>query len=175
MRRILAPVLDGGAIAVAVLVAAAALGHGVAALGGLRPIAIGGGSMAPTIAEGSLVFIGPIEEAEPLMGAVVVYRGGNGTIVTHRVIREASVASAAAVETRGDANEEPDPALVGRDALIGRVEISIPFAGHVVRFIGQPAGWAMLAGGVVAAWLAADLLRPAARRRPTRSDRWVAA
>jgi hypothetical protein len=45
-----------------------------------------------------------------------------------------------AIETRGDANLTEDPSLTPASAVIGRVTLTIPFAGFLVALLSIPSG-----------------------------------
>ena len=49
-------------------------------------------------------------------------------------------------ETRGDANEEPDPTIVPASAVLGRVAMAIPGAGRVLGVAATPAGFLVVVG-----------------------------
>jgi signal peptidase len=64
--------------------------------------------------------------------------------------------------TKGDANEDADLTPVTPDRLVGRVVFTIPLIGHVVQFVGTPAGFVALVVlplGLLVASEVAGLLR----------------
>lgn len=45
------------------------------------------------------------------------------------------------VETKGDANEEPDPAVVPRASIIGRVDVALPLLGYLAVLLTSVPGF----------------------------------
>lgn len=124
-----------------VALAVVALTAGVALLGpatGGRALVIGGGSMEPTIPVGSLILAAPGDGYR--VGDVVAVQQGSSTPYTHRVTRLAELDGEPYVETKGDANEGPDPALVPVSAIIGRVDLALPLLGYLGVLLGSTVG-----------------------------------
>ncbi|EMA60794.1 peptidase S26B, signal peptidase [Halorubrum lipolyticum DSM 21995] len=71
-------------------------------------------------------------------------RGTSDVPVTHRVIDVVDESGGLAFETRGDANEGPDPGLVPAANLVGAVALTVPYIGYVIRFAGTQAGFVAL-------------------------------
>jgi len=76
------------------------------------------------------------------VGDVVTVHQGGGTPYTHRITRLADLAGVPYVETKGDANAAPDPAIVPTAAIIGRVAASVPLLGYLVMLLTTAAGLA---------------------------------
>lgn len=123
------------ALATVALTAAVAL---AAPLTGGRALVIGGGSMEPSIPRGALVLAMPVARYE--VGDVVAVGQPGATPYTHRVSRLAEYEGRPHVETRGDANEDPDPALVPAISIIGRVDLALPLLGYLGLLLGSVAG-----------------------------------
>jgi signal peptidase I len=104
-------------------------------------IVIEGGSMQPTIPIGSLAVLDPGIPRDLRVGDVVTFQAGNGTVVTHRVVRLATLPDGAYVGTKGDANAEPDPVVTPQTAILGRVAWTVPAAGYLVRLLATPIGF----------------------------------
>ena len=124
-----------------VALVAVALTAGVALLApatGGRTMVIGGGSMEPTIPKGSLILVAPADEYG--VGDVVAVQQGASTPYTHRITRLAELDGVPYVETKGDANEGPDPAIVPVDSIIGRVDVSLPLLGYLGLLLGSMPG-----------------------------------
>jgi signal peptidase I len=162
----------------AVAVAGVGVGARLAPLVGAEVYAIRSGSMEPAIGIGSLVVM--TATAEPVEGEVIAYRLPNGAVVTHRVTEVIDGDTGRFLETRGDANTDPDPSLVPESAVVGRASVVVPVLGFLLALLGMPIGIVTLisvAGTLLTAiWLleeledveAADALRTDAdRRRPT--------
>ena len=122
-------------------------------LTGRETLAIGGQSMEPSIPLGSAVVVVPVDPASLVVGDVVSMRVAEANaIFTHRVEAVVDGASGRMVRTKGDANPEADPTLVPASAIIGRVELSIPFMGYLLALLSIPSGVIFVVG------LAATLL-----------------
>jgi signal peptidase len=104
-------------------------------------------SMTPAIAPGDVVIVDSVPARDVAVGDVIVFeqRAGDAIPITHRVIGvERTAGAPPAFQTKGDANEDADLNLVTPDRLIGRVVFSIPLIGHVIQFVGTPAGFVAL-------------------------------
>lgn len=127
-----AAVRFAGRVALTALLAAAAglaLVFAVSGLLGFRAFVVESDSMSPALCAGDVVFAAEVDFEDLSVGDVVTYRkpGGQGMIVTHRVV---SIDGAArAVTTRGDGNSENDPIPVPESALLGRLQFKIPLVG----------------------------------------------
>jgi signal peptidase len=137
-RRLLDTLLVVAALAV---VATAAVQLLAPAAGG-RAMVIGGGSMEPAIGRGAFVLAMPAGAEGYAVGDVVTVQQGGGTPYTHRITRLADLAGVAYVETKGDSNAAPDPAIVPTTAVLGRVAFSVPLLGYLVMLLGTAAGLA---------------------------------
>jgi signal peptidase len=123
---------------------------------------VGGGSMEPSIPLGAIVFVTPEPAGQIAVGDVVSVRvGEQQAIFTHRVIRLAEIDGEVWLETKGDANEDPDPSIIPATAVIGEVRAGLPYAGYAVRLLSTGQGvMFLLALGVLvlaAAWLLESL------------------
>lgn len=90
------------------------------------------GSMQPTYAPGDVVFVTATPPAAIAAGDVITFQRGPGPTTTHRVIDVVEASGALAFQTKGDNNEDADPALVRADQVVGVVTLSIPFVGAVI-------------------------------------------
>jgi signal peptidase I len=136
----------------------AAIQLGVPALGG-KLVAISGGSMEPAIRLGSLVLEMPVKADELRVGDVVTISTGSGQLVTHRIVRLATIGPVAYAETKGDANASPDPVVTPLTSVRGRMVAAVPFAGVLAVAVSRPAGWISLLALALALWLAGELMR----------------
>jgi signal peptidase len=126
-----------------VALGAVALTAGIALLApatGGRTLVIGGGSMEPTIPVGSLILTTPANRYA--VGDVVAVEQPGATPYTHRISRLAELDGEPHVETKGDANEAPDPAIVPVRTIVGRVAVAIPLLGYLGVLLGHAAGLA---------------------------------
>jgi signal peptidase len=122
-------------------------------------------SMTPAIGPGDVVVVDDVRAGDVGVGDVIVFeqRRGDAVPVTHRVTAvESTPDGDPAFRTKGDANEDADLTLVTPDRLVGRVAFTIPFIGHVIQFVGTPAGFValvLLPLGLLVVSEVADLLR----------------
>lgn len=148
---------------------AVVLGRGLPALG--HPVFIvAGPSMEPAIPIGSAIVLSAVEPDQMVVGDVVSLRSGQSQAVfTHRITRIVERDGAAWIETKGDANESPDPSLTPAEAIIGRVAVSLPMLGYLLTIVSSPIGvvFALSLGGalLVLGWLLDDVVATRRRRR----------
>ena len=149
LRRI----VDIGLVALILIVLAGViLGKG-APLVGRQSIVVGGGSMEPAIRLGSAIVVKPVDPATLAVGDIVSMQvGPDRTTYTHRIIAVVDRSDGRWIRTQGDANAAPDPTLVPVSAIIGRVELVVPFAGYLLALLSLPVGVMFVLG------LAATLL-----------------
>ena len=140
---------------------------------GFEIFAIRTGSMAPNVDVGALVIVDA--SRSPVVGDVISYRTPNGTTVTHRVERVVDRDGSTWIETHGDANADPDPALTPSEAVIGVVAFQVAFLGFVLALLAMPSGIVSLvatAGALLTAlWLVEGAEGTAAARRARRHHR----
>jgi signal peptidase len=145
----------------------------VPAASGASTFVVGGGSMEPAIPLGSVVIAAPVPASELAVGDVVSLRAGaDHAVFTHRVTRLVERDGGIWLQTKGDANGQPDPSLVPASDVIGRVALTLPALGYVMVLLGTLQGVAFLiALGILvlaATWLLETLeddQRIALRRR----------
>jgi signal peptidase len=120
----------------------------------LAPYALGwrygilrSGSMSPAMPAGAAIVVAPAGADQVRAGDVITFRSATNRklLVTHRVYAVTQDESGKlAFRTKGDANEEPDGALVTPDRLIGRVTHSVPYAGRVANKLHTKTGFLIL-------------------------------
>lgn len=137
-RRLLDTLLVAAALAV---VATAGI-ELLAPVAGGRAMAVGGESMEPTIGRGAFVLAMPGGAEGYTVGDIVTVQQGGGTPYTHRITRLVDLAGIPYVETKGDANAAPDPAIVPTASIIGGIAFSVPLLGYLVMLLGTAAGLA---------------------------------
>jgi signal peptidase I len=138
---VLRRLLDG------LLLALVAVSLGVIVLGRVVPLlghptlVVAGPSMEPTIPIGAAVVLDPVPASSLAVGDVVSLRSGvERAIFTHRIIRLADHDGGLWIETQGDANATPDPSLTPASAVLGRVALSVPYAGYLLTLYGTVSG-----------------------------------
>jgi signal peptidase len=133
-----------------VLVALFVLSASLLAAGWLLPnlgrqlVIIDGGSMAPTIPNGSAVIVGT-HPADVRVGDVVTIRiPSSGVLFTHRVVSIETDAAGTALRTKGDANADPDATPSPSSWVVGRVDASVPGLGYAAAALQSGTGRAAL-------------------------------
>ncbi|ELZ98933.1 peptidase S26B, signal peptidase [Haloferax mucosum ATCC BAA-1512] len=134
-----------GVLAIVVAVAAAAVYAVPALVGAEHSYVVLTGSMEPSIGAGDVVILDERPTDTIAEGDVITFApGGYGSKsdvrVTHRVVEVHERTDGLYFETKGDANEDPDPGLVRADRVVGVVMFHIPWFGYVVSFAGTPLG-----------------------------------
>ncbi len=143
----------------------------LAPLTGRQTIAVGGSSMEPAIHLGAAMVVAPVDPAALSVGDVVsMHVSDANAVFTHRIVAIVDQPDGRYVQTKGDANPDPDPTLVATSAIIGRVELSIPLMGFVLALLSVPAGVIFVLSLAATLLALAGLLdhldpRPAGRRR----------
>jgi len=152
--RLILSALIGMLIAFGILVPAASI---LAPAVGRQVFAIRGQSMAPIIPMGAAIIVVERPISELRVGDVVTWRAANGAYVTHRVLQVVEENGELFVQTKGDANDSPDPSAVPEDAIVGVVDSWVPLAGYALIMMSTPTGLvSWLSFGL--ALLAADAL-----------------
>lgn len=128
-----------------------------AAVTGVRPLVVRSGSMAPTIATGSLVLVRTVPAAEARVGDVVAAQRPDGTQVTHRVVSTEPLGSSTRLVLKGDANADPDSAPVAA-RTVGRYVATVPLVASAAGFL------VSAKGGFVLGWLVAAVMLAVLRR-----------
>ena len=80
-------------------------------LGLYRPVTVLSGSMRPTFSPGDMVFLAPEPVSAVRVGQVISYRVPVGIhqVETHRIVKILKGGANPVVQTKGDANNYPDP------------------------------------------------------------------
>lgn len=162
------------------LIAVVAMGLASVVVGRLLPLVghpvyvVAGPSMEPAIGVGSAVILDGVSSRDLAVGDVVSLRSGPGrAIFTHRIIRLLERDGEPWIETQGDANDAPDPAITPASAVIGRVALSVPGAGYLIALLSTVPGVVLLLSTgtllLVAGWWLEGvwLERLLLQRRPT--------
>ena len=146
--------------AVATVVALVVFSH-VAPRLGHEPLIIRGRSMEPTIPLGSLAIASRVHPQAVEAGDVVSIRLPSRVLVTHRVIRVAENGPERLLEMQGDANADPDGALIPARWTVGVVDRYVPFAGYLMALLSMPSGvitlFTLLATLLMVVWLLEEL------------------
>lgn len=122
-------------IAIVIVLMALAATTLIAPRFGWRVDVVLSGSMEPDIKMGSVVVTRPLDINIIDVGDIITFRSPlNGKFTTHRVISIGSNLSPV-LRTKGDANEDPDPFILGSQSVVGKVCFSIQYVGYVTQFI----------------------------------------
>lgn len=126
-------------------------------IGNYKVLVVHGGSMEPAIKVGSVIIIKSVDPAKVKVGDIISFnipgdaghRGENKKIATHRVFKTYRQkvyrdVTRTTFQMKGDANDDPDEERISAGSIIGKVIISIPYAGYLVRFAKTPLGLAVL-------------------------------
>lgn len=134
---------------------------------GYRTLTVLTGSMRPTMPPGSVV----VATREPIddlrVGQVLVYQIPvlDHRVVSHRVIDITRTPSGVVVQTKGDANNAPDPWRARiTDGSVWHASLAVPYLGSVIRSLRSPAVHRIVLFGLplllAAVWLADIWLEP---------------
>ncbi len=102
-----------------------------------------GASMEPAIAAGSIILVQRIAPAQLGVGDIVTFKTpaetesgncGSQRVTTHRIITVHDRVASPSFITKGDANENTDRGIIDAADLVGKVALSVPYAGYVVHF-----------------------------------------
>jgi signal peptidase len=110
---------------------------------GKRPFSayiVSSGSMEPAVKTGSVVIVSPKPDYQ--VGDVVTFYTGpdKKATTTHRIVGMDDQV----FKFAGDANNQPDMALIPRSRIIGEVRLSIPYLGYLAAFAKTPHGFILL-------------------------------
>jgi len=113
----------------------------------VKPYIVQSGSMEPVVKVGSVVFAAPAKTYGP--GEIISFAAGGDKkkIVTHRIVFKLypdGPHAAPVYLTSGDANEEFDRWEVKDEHIIGRVFLTVPYAGYLADFAKKPQGFILL-------------------------------
>ena len=133
--------------------------------------------MGPTMPAGTLVVVRDADPDRIGVGDVITFMPNENdtSVVTHRVVGVGvDMTGAPTFRTKGDANPEPDVAVVRGNQVVGERWYSVPYLGWMVELLTvQQRALAiyLVAGALVLYALAmfAGELRDRARARPSRA------
>jgi signal peptidase len=108
---------------------------------GLGTFIVTGGSMEPSIHQGSLVLVQPMSPSEVQVGDVITFQHYDQT-TTHRVVTIIPGAQGLIFATKGDANVVADPEDKTFAGQVGIVRGALPVAGYLAASL--QAYWRLL-------------------------------
>jgi len=162
MTRALRSLLDVVFLGLVATILAAGVVGRIVPLTGHPTLVVAGGSMEPAIGVGSVVIVDPVDPTDLAVGDVVsVQVRPDRTTYTHRIARIVERDDVRWLETKGDANAAPDPAITPASTVIGRVALALPLLGFVIALMAQPTGVVSVLALAVALMVARTLVSPA--------------
>jgi signal peptidase len=166
LARVFAFVLHWFCIATVVAILG---GISVLSLLGYRLMVVTGPSMTPSFGPGDAVVIRPTGATGVEVGDVITYRtpGAEG-LTTHRVVDIRQSEGGVWFETKGDANESPDPNLTSADNVYGRELMALNGMGRPLLFAVSPLGKLAMLGFPVSYLIAQEAAIVIAIRRRRR-------
>jgi signal peptidase I len=167
-RRLLDALLVG---LVLVALSGVVLGK-VVPLVGHPTLVVGGSSMTPAVPLGAAVVLDRITPDQLRAGDIVSLEAGSAqSIFTHRVVRVVERSDGIWIGTKGDANLEEDPTLTPAAEVIGRVGVTLPYAGYLLTALSVPMGVLFLVGAAGALVVCIALVESAELRVVRRANR----
>ena len=100
------------------------------------------GSMEPEIHTGSVVIVKPVDNYE--IDDVITFGKTKKTPTTHRIHDIQVSVGNPIYKTKGDANNAPDSTEITKDEVIGKVLLSVPYAGFVISTAKKPWRFALI-------------------------------
>jgi len=117
--------------------------------GGYRMFVVMSGSMKPKIGVGSVVLVGKKQNYKT--NDIITFLKNPSdklndvkTTITHRITEIHNDTGQTTFVTKGDANEASDPEMVTKGQVLGKVILSIPYAGRAIAFTKTQTGFILL-------------------------------
>lgn len=107
-----------------------------------KPLVVMSGSMTPAIKTGSLVLVN--QKASGYAKNDIITFKSEKELVSHRIYDSSNIDGAIYYQTKGDANNDVDPALVAKKDVVGKVVLDVPYLGKLVNFVKTPLGFILL-------------------------------
>ncbi|MBR2906548.1 MAG: signal peptidase I [Clostridia bacterium] len=128
---------------------------------GIQPYTVLSGSMEPNYHVGSLIYVSRnVNPLELKTGDPVTFMLNETTVATHRIIEvipDENDPTVVRFRTKGDANKDPDGALVHSANVIGKPIFTIPYLGYFASYVQQPPGRYIALSGCLLLLIAALL------------------
>jgi len=117
--------------------------------GGYRMLVVMSGSMEPKIKTGSVVLVKRVAEYKENNIITFLKNPSDNlkdikSIITHRIIEVHDDEGRATFTVKGDNNDTPDNEMVTERQVLGKVILSIPYAGRAIAFTKTQTGFMML-------------------------------
>ncbi|MDO8578832.1 MAG: signal peptidase I [Dehalococcoidales bacterium] len=146
---------------------------------GWRVDGLRSGSMAPQLNTGDMVITRPAAVETVKINDIIIFRSldKRQNLISHRVIGIETNPSLA-FQTKGDANESPDPFTVPAGNLVGELAFHVPLLGYAVLFLQTTSGlfvFLVFPGIFIALWclksLAYELAGKIKDQKPKTKDK----
>lgn len=123
---------------------------------GWQGVVVLSGSMEPTLKTGGIAFVEPVDTSTIKAGDVITYTHPEraNSQITHRVVEVFEESGFLRFRTKGDANTDIDQEPVPESAVVGKVQLTVPYVGRLVQslrdretyyiFVGIPASLLIL-------------------------------
>ncbi|MBR2925293.1 MAG: signal peptidase I [Clostridia bacterium] len=101
------------------------------------------GSMEPSYPRGSLLYIREVDPDALRIGDVITFSVSPNVMATHRIVdivADEQTPTYYRFQTKGDANQSVDTALVEPRKIVGKVSFAIPVIGYVAHYVQEPPG-----------------------------------
>ncbi|MGZ6265851.1 MAG: hypothetical protein ACXWN4_02955 [Candidatus Limnocylindrales bacterium] len=154
LRRLLAVALITLVFAVFGIV----LGASVGSVLGHDMVVIRNGSMAPALPAGAVADVVLVSPGDLRAGDIVTLGAPNDVIDARRITGVVNLPYGLFVQTKRDANGDPDPELSPASAVTGRVDFSAPALGYLMYMLTIPTGIVAVFGLALTLLLAVRLL-----------------
>ena len=93
------------------------------------------GSMEPELSPDDLIYVKKYQNYNK--GDIITYEDTDGKLITHRIVGKAENG---VYKTQGDSNNTLDEDTVYESQICGKVVLSVPKVGHLIRFARTPSG-----------------------------------
>lgn len=105
-------------------------------IGGFRGFTVMSASMEPAIPTGALVITQQILPKQLQSGDIITFLRPDNTkeFITHRISKTQQHEQITTIKTKGDNNKTQDKWTVAGGSVIGRVIVTIPYAGYILSF-----------------------------------------
>ncbi len=99
------------------------------------------GSMEPSLHTGGVVVSRPLSQYG--VGDIISFKSSakSKEITTHRIVAIDQKGTDINYQTKGDANNAPDPTTVSHNNVVGKSLFSLPYLGYLVEFTKSPRGF----------------------------------
>ena len=147
-KRVIQAVTEIVVVAGLCLAVTTVIGLAVVRARGSQVLVVTSGSMTPTVLAGDAIVIGHPAPAALRRGMIVTFSGpgSHGRLTTHRIRSLRSTPDGLYLQTKGDANDSPDPNFVAASAVVGTVQLRLPYVGRWLAIYESPR-WRLLGLG----------------------------